>query len=109
MTVIKRDRKATSADLVAAIERLIVLLHDQKEDDAIAFLEETLDLFKKAAPGSPEQTVAVERFLDAFHGDHELIAYTHQRESSGDAWTEAEELSLVSARVLNLVRRMQKG
>ena len=105
MTVIKRDRKESSADLVVAIEKLIPMLEDQDEDDAVKDLREAGNQLRSAAPGSGDHKAAVSRIIDAFEGDHELIAYTYQRPNSTD-WSEAEELSIASSRVLNLARRM---
>jgi hypothetical protein len=107
MTVIKRNRQDSCADLVAAIETLIPLLRDQKEGEAADDLVGAVDELKKAKAASPQQKAAVAKVLDAFEGDHELISYTFQRESSAGQWTEVEELSQASARVLALARRMQ--
>lgn len=104
MTVIKRDRKSTSHDLVQAIERLCWLLEDQKEHDAVKDLREAAAELEKSEAGSASQKQAVKKIIDAFEGEHELMAYTHHRE--GSQWTEVEELSLASSRVISLARRM---
>ncbi len=106
MTVIKRSRQDSSVDLVAAIDALIPYLKDQKEADAAAALAEAAEQLKVAKPKSADQKAAVDAIIDAFEGDHELISYTFQRENGGQ-WTEVEELSQASARVLSLARRMQ--
>lgn len=106
MTVIKRDRQASTADLVKAIEALNSLLSDQGEEDAISALTEAMETLRKAAPGTPGHKEAIDTVIDAFEGEHELMAYTHQRANATD-WTEAEELSQASARVLSLARRMR--
>jgi hypothetical protein len=106
MTVIKRDRRSTSQDLINAVDKLCDLLYDQKETEAIADLQHAVSQLKEAESGSQEQRKAVGRIVDAFEGDHELIAYTHQRE--GNQWTEVEELSQASSRVLSLARRMMR-
>jgi hypothetical protein len=106
MTVIKRSRDDSSSDLVSAITTLIPFLKDQKENEAAADLERAAEQLRTAKSGSKEQKDAVAAIIDAFEGDHELIAYTFQRENSNQ-WTEIEELSQVSARVLSLARRMQ--
>ncbi len=105
MTVIKRSRANTSQDLVAAIERLCPLLENQKEFDAVSDLKAAATILAKAKEGSKEQKGAVDSIIDAFEGDHELMAYTHQRET--DQWTEVEELSQQSSRVINLARRLR--
>jgi len=107
VTVIKRDKNETSSDLVIAIDRLIPLLENQSEHDACSDLREANAQLKKSKIGSSEHKAALLKVIDAFEGDHELMAYTHQRANSSD-WTEAEELALASSRVLNLARRIQK-
>ncbi len=106
MTVIKRSRQDSSVDLVTAIEALIPYLRDQKENDAADALVGAADKLRESKPKSPDQKEAVAAIIDAFEGDHELISYTFQRENGGQ-WTEVEELSQASARVLSLARRMQ--
>jgi hypothetical protein len=106
MTVIKRTRADSSADLVTAIEALVPYLRDQKENDAADALEDAAKKLRTAPPKSPDQKEAVAAIIDAFEGDHELISYTFQRDNGGQ-WTEVEELSQASARVLSLARRMQ--
>jgi hypothetical protein len=107
MTVIKRSRSDSTADLIAAIDALIPLLKDQNDKDATADLAEAAGALKGAKPGSEGHKAAVAKIIDCFEGDHELIAYTFQRESSAGQWTEIEELSQASARVISLARRMQ--
>ncbi|MEY4631590.1 MAG: hypothetical protein RIQ81_1710 [Pseudomonadota bacterium] len=106
MTIIKRDRKNSSADLIVAIEKLIPLLRDQHEEEAIEDLQKAQEMLNRNAPGSDAHQEAVRLVVDAFEGDHELSAYTHQRAGATD-WTEFEELSLASNRVLSLARRMR--
>jgi ABC-type transporter Mla subunit MlaD len=106
MTVIKRSQKDTTSDLITAIDLLIPLLRDQKEDDAVGVLASAAKALRSAKPQSAELRKAVAEVVDAFEGDHELISYTFQR-GNGTQWTEVEELSQASARVLSLARRMQ--
>lgn len=106
MTVIKRSRQDTSSDLVQAIQELVPYLKDQKEHEAAESLVEAAEALKKAKSGSDAAKQAVAQIIDAFEGDHELISYTYQRDNGGQ-WTEVEELSQASARVLSLARRMQ--
>lgn len=106
MTVIKRTRQDSSADLINAIEALIPFLKDQKEHDAAAALVDAANKLRDSTPKSSDQKEAVAAIIDAFEGDHELISYTFQRDNGGQ-WTEVEELSQASARVLSLARRMQ--
>lgn len=106
MTVIKRDKKTSTTDLVEAIKQLNVLLKDQREDDAVEALNKASDKLQSAAAGSKEHKEAVKEIIDAFEGEHELMAYTYQRENSTE-WSEADELSQVSSRVLSLARRFK--
>ena len=107
MTVIKRSRSASCADLVSAIDALIPLLKDQKENDAAEQLLTAMNVLGKAKADSKEQKDAVASVIDAFEGDHELVSYTFQRDTAPGEWTVAEVLSHASSRVLNLARRMQ--
>ena len=100
MTIIKRARKETAHSLGEAIEKLCVLLQSQGEDEAIADLQKAKDLL-----AANEQKQAIDIIIDAFEGEHELMAYTLQRDSQ--QWTEVEELSQASSRVLSLARRMR--
>ena len=107
MTVKKRDVKTSSEDLIGAIDRLNVLLIGQKETDAVKQLEEAVEQLKRSTPNSTDQKESIEKIIDAFEGEHELMAYTIQRDS--DQWTEAEELFLASSRVISLARRIAKS
>ena len=106
MTVIKRSRADSSVDLVAAIEELIPLLKDQRENDAADALKDAAEALRKAKPGTDSHKAAVMAIVDAFEGDHELMAYTIQRGNSGGQWTEVEQLANASSRVISLARRM---
>lgn len=107
MTVIKRDRQSSSSELVVAIESFVALLRPQGEDDACEDLLKAAAVLKTATAASSEQKQAAAAIIDAFEGDHELMAYTHQRTGTQAQWTEAEELAIISARVLNLARRIK--
>ena len=105
MTVLKRDRKSSASDLVQALDKLIPLLASQNEDEAIKALTAAAEKLRKAESGSKDEREAVEAIVDAFEGEHELMAYTFQRDSN--QWTEAEELSHASSRVITLARRIK--
>ena len=108
VTVIRRDKKASANDLVTALTPFIDLLRNQGEDEAVAHLSAARDKLSGSQMGSTEFTQAVEAVFDAFEGDLELAAYTLQRKSAkAGEWTEAEELSNVSSRVLSLARRFR--
>ncbi|WP_132314554.1 hypothetical protein [Pseudobacteriovorax antillogorgiicola] len=83
-----------------AIDKLCLLLEGQGEHEAIVDLNKAKDLLK-----TNDQKAAIAIIIDAFEGDHELMAYTMQRE--GQQWTEVEELSQASSRVLSLARRIR--
>ncbi len=104
MTIIKRNRVNTHLDLIAAIEKLCPLLEGQKEHDAVSDLKKAAEVLRRAVQNSQDWKDAIASIIDAFEGDHELMAYTHQRDT--DQWTEVEELSQVSSRVLSLARRL---
>lgn len=106
MTVIKRKKGDLKADLLVAIDRFASLLEAQKEEEAVAALRAAAVKLRGAQPDTTQFTQAVAEVLDAFEGDHELSAYTHQRDESNE-WTDADELSSASYKVLSLVRRMQ--
>ncbi len=107
MTIIKRSRSDSTSDLVSAIAALVPLLQDQKEKEAAQELLEASTDLKKATPGSAEHKAAVAKIIEAFEGDHELLAYTFQRGTSAGQWTEVEQLAEASSRVISLARRMQ--
>lgn len=105
MTVIKRDKKANLNSLVQALEKLCPLLIDQSEDEAVADLQKAKDILL-ANSNDPELVRnGISMIIDAYEGDHELMAYTIQRDSQ--QWTEVEELSHASSRVLSLARRLR--
>jgi hypothetical protein len=107
MPVIKRDKQASTSDLVTAIDRLVPLLHSQDEEEAADALKAAAQLLKGATPGQPNHRQAIEQIIDAFEGEHELMAYTFQRQGDNNEWTVADELSQASSRVLTLARRMK--
>lgn len=102
MSVIKRARSTTHKDLIEALDRFLPLLEGQDEDEAVTELSACKQQLETGSPD--EQQAALGRVVESFDGDLELIAYTFQRE--GDQWTEVEELSHVSSRVLSLARRL---
>lgn len=106
MTVIKRDRKDSALDLVTAIDKLNPLLAEQGEHDAVADLKKISGDLRRTQVGTDGFKKAVDDLIDTFEGDHELIAYTHQRKDTSE-WTPAEELAIASCRVLNLAKRMK--
>ena len=107
MAVIKRSSQNTRKDLIDALDKFILLLTDQKEDDAVRDLNIACDQLKAlpAKDFQQPQSEAVALIIEAFEGEHELISYTYQRDTN--EWTEVEELSQVSARVLSLARRLK--
>ena len=108
MTVIKRDKGASSEDLVQAVKRFVILLKDQGEDEACEDLLEAADELAKNSVGTAMHKEAVSSILDAFEGEHELQAYTLSRNSDPSQWTVADELCDASTRVLSLARRLKQ-
>ena len=106
MTVIKRSKKASVEELVNALDRFIFLLEGQKEDEAVSDLRIALGDLQKYQIDSDEFKASVSIVVNSYEGEHELSAYTHRREAAdkGD-WTEADDLFLVSTKVLNLAQR----
>ena len=104
-TTIKRNRSSTKSDLVEALRPLIDLLHDQDEEDAAKDLSDAADELAGCEAGSEQMASAVKKIIEAFEGEHELMAYTHQRD--GEQWADAEMLSQASSRVLSLARRLK--
>tara|TARA_B100001094_G_scaffold28219_1_gene23633 strand:+ start:89 stop:406 length:318 start_codon:yes stop_codon:yes gene_type:complete len=105
MTILKRNRETTKSELVKAIDSLCELLGDQNEEEAVEALQEASAALNKTSKDDAAYKDAIQEIIDAFEGEHELIAYTHQRE--GEQWTEVEELSHQSSRVLSLARRLR--
>ncbi|NRA64311.1 MAG: hypothetical protein HRU19_07475 [Pseudobacteriovorax sp.] len=105
MAIIKRNRSSTTQALVEAMQKLCILLASQDDDEAIEQLQAAAEVLKKPNGTEDDLKAAIDSVIDAFEGDHELIAYTHQRDSK--QWTEIEELSQASSRVLTLARRIR--
>jgi hypothetical protein len=106
MTVIKRDRQTTAGEFIKAIEQFVVLLRTQGEDDAIKALNSAAAQLGTCSPTSKEFRHAISLVIAAFEGDHELSAYTLTRKSV-DTWTDADDLSLASAKVLSMAKRLR--
>ena len=106
MSVIKRDRKQSASELVKAIETFVMLLRDEEEDDAADDLMNAATELRSTESGTEPFRKAVQKVIEAFDGDHELMVYTHQRKPDGE-WTRADELSADSSRVLSLAKRLR--
>lgn len=106
MTVIKRDRSASSKDLSTAIAEFVDLLADQNEPDAVAALKEAASLIKSSKPGEAKHSQGLEILNDAFYDTHELNAYIIEK-PKGDEWGIVEQLSQAAARVASLLKRLQ--
>lgn len=106
MTIIKRDRRSSSEDLVGAIDQFCTLLAAQNEDEAIAALVEAAQTLKQAEPASAEHRAAISAIVDAFEGEHELSAYILEN-ADPNKWDEPEQLSQAATRVLTLARRLR--
>lgn len=109
MAVIKKKTpKSSTNDLVIALDKLIILLEGQSEDEAAADLTRIQKQLQQVQPATQAFKQELEKIIDAFQGEHELESYTIRRESSGDQWTEAEELYIASTTVWNLANRLMR-
>lgn len=91
--------------MIDELDKFCDLLVGQKEDEAVADLRKAQELLKKSEANSPGLKEATKILNQAFGDEHELEAYTHTRDNKGD-WGDAEELAMVSSRVLNLLKRL---
>ena len=103
MSVIKRDRNSSKTDLTQSIYKLCYLLEGQKEFEAVEDLKKAASLLADNDLGTDNFNRGVSIVIEAFEGEHELMAYTFQRETK--QWTEVEELANQSSRVLTFARR----
>jgi hypothetical protein len=107
MTILKRTRKSSVSDLIKAIDKLAPLLLDQGETEAAECLQNAAENLQLNLENQPGQKDAIRQIVEAFEGEHELMAYTLQR--GGDQWTEVEKLSQASSRVISLAKRVAQG
>ena len=107
MTVIKRGKKDSHKDLINALGEFIDLLESQKEDEAIADLRIAKNEIMAATVGSDGYKKSIAKIIEAFEGEHELMAYTISRKGGEGEWTVADQLCTASSRVLNLATRMK--
>ncbi len=107
MAVIRRDRKSSSLELVKALRRLAPLLAGQGENDAATFMTSAATALEKQEQGSKAFAATIVGVLAAFEGEEfELMAYTLKTSDDRD-WSQADELSVASNRVLALARRLK--
>ncbi len=107
MTIIKRGKKDNHKDLINALGEFAELLESQKEDEAIADINKAKEVLMTATADSDNYNKAILSIIDAFEGEHELIAYTHARKGGDGKWTIADQLCTISSRVLNLAQRLK--
>ena len=105
MAVVKK-KLVSSQELVEAIERFVPLLAGQNEDEAVQLMRELIDQLREQEAEGQQFKDAVQKVIEAFDGELELIAYT-LKSSDGKNWSEADELAVVSNRVLALARRLR--
>ena len=108
MTIRIRKPQNSMQELCASLERFCTLLQTQKEVAAVAQLREILGQLTQKELASVLQDEAIEAIVESFEGEHELAAYTLHKTKDPEAWTEADELFLVSTEVWNLVRRLRR-
>ena len=102
----KKDKQSSAKDLKTALNRLIGLLHEQGEDEAVSDLRIAMQNLMQYPHGSREFNSGLSLITEAFEGDHELKAYTFQRDKQNDQWSDADDLFLASTSVISLVRRL---
>jgi hypothetical protein len=107
MAIIKRGKKDNQKDLINALAEFAELLESQNEDEAIADLLKAKEIIMTSTPESDSFKKAISSIIDAFEGDHELMAYTHARKGGGGEWTIADQLCTTSSRVFNLAQRFK--
>ena len=102
MEIRKRKKGDTKRALITAVQKLNALLTDQKEEEAVECLTDAVQKLEKSEPGTEGFTKAIDLIVEAFEGEHELMAYTFHRDV--DEWTVAEELAQASSRVISLAK-----
>ncbi len=107
-SVLKKTRKNSVTDLVAALHKFVHLLEGQKEFDAIKDLKLVSADIQKHQPEAEEFQAAIRLLLEAYDGEHELKAYTLRRQKPDNEWTTADDLYLASIEVLNLANRLSE-
>ena len=107
MVVVRKKRKQTKEDLLAAITRFALLLEGQKEQEAAQDLRAAAEKLSTSEEGSEDFLSALTAIYDSFEGEHELKAYTLATVKPEEAWTETEELYHASVQVYNLVKRLR--
>lgn len=112
MTVVRKKKKQSSVeDLKATLAKLIYLLEGQDEDAAVKDLKIAENDLNQYDADSAEFQAALGLIMEAFEGEHELVAYTFRRDNKKDEphqWSEVEELYLASTSVINIVKRLSK-
>lgn len=107
-TIVKKDRSESKQDLIQSLESFCELLKDQNEEDAIEDLNQCLKVVREQAEDNSQFKSAINRIIECYDGEHELIAYTLHKSKDSESWTLADQLANASSRVLSLARRFQK-
>ncbi len=109
MVVIKRDSQSSLNELVQTLASFIPLLREEGETSSADYLEGIRQNLKKIKSAEQDESKKdlLKKIIEAFEGEeHDLNVYTLQRKASTDGWTRADEMALVSSKVLNLARRL---
>lgn len=110
MVVIKKKTSKTSlAQILSALKKLIELLSNQDEEQAIADLKTAQEALTKYSSATKEYKEALEFILAAFEREEGLMDYTYSRKKAEAEWGEAEELYMASTEVLSLTKRLLKS
>ena len=105
MVIRKRNKDDTKKALIEAISKLNLLLAEQEEDEAVDCLKDASSKLESSELGTNQFSSAVNSVIEAFEGEHELMAYTFHRDV--DEWTVAEELAQASSRVISLAKSLR--
>lgn len=99
--VLIRKKSNSLLTLSKSLITLANLLETQKEPEAAA------DLVKASSLLESQTEEALNMIMEAFEGDHELIAYTFNSNKEKEHWDAADELFMASTNVLNLTKRLK--
>lgn len=105
-----QTKKTTVADSIATLckhlDKFAFDLDGQNEGEAAGDLRKYRDELhaNPQDPAALKQTL--ENIIDAFEGDHELIAYTLGKEPEPGSWSAAGELFVSSSNVLSVTNRL---
>lgn len=104
MTVVKRSKKHSAAELQQALDKFVEALKGQDEAEAVAELESIKADLANVEPGTDAFAKVVAAISEAFE-EHELGAYTFKPKTEEGSWGPADVLYVTSTQVLSLLKR----